>query len=122
MVESKIDLSLSDTDRSFLGLREKWILVKEEKAGVFMVVDDSMTVKNGNSLFENTALSFCHWDEQVEDLDNGKSDESQCLGMSRHLRWNDVDLTPRRYTAPNINRLKEALTHVSICAWRPGEI
>jgi hypothetical protein len=42
--------------------------------------------------------------------------------MSSHLRWKDVDMTPDRYAAPNVERLKEALTHVATCARRPGDV
>ena len=99
-----------------------WIEVEEKKHGVFSVVDNNMTVKDGNSATENTNLGFSHWDSEVEDLDAGDSDESQCFGMSDHLKWQDVDLTPQEFRAPSIERLKEALNHVAICAWCPGNI
>jgi hypothetical protein len=99
-----------------------WIEVEEKETGVFEVVDNNMTVKDGDPLKKDTALGFSQWDEGVEDLDNGQSDERRWLGISSHLRWQDVNLTPDRYTAPNIERLKEALTHVVICAWCLGDI
>lgn len=99
-----------------------WIEVEEKEPGVFSVVDDNMTVKNGDWVTESTALGFSQWDGEVEDLDAGSSDESQCFDMSSHLKWQDVDLTPGEFRAPSIERLKEALSHVAICAWCPGDI
>jgi hypothetical protein len=99
-----------------------WIEVEEKEPGVFAVVDDNMTVKDGDWVTENTALGFSQWDDEVEDLDAGNSDESQCFGMSSHLKWQDVDLMPEEFRAPSIERLKEALNHVAICAWCPGDI
>lgn len=99
-----------------------WIEVEEREENVFVVVDDNMTVKDGEWLYENIALGFVSWDDQVEDLDNGSSDESQCFGMSSHLRWNDVEMTPEQFRAPSIFRLMECLTHVVMNAWRPGDI
>jgi len=92
-----------------------WIEVEEKEPGVFAVMDDNMTVKG-------TARGFSQWDGEVEDLDAGDSDESQCFGMSSHLKWQDVDLTPEEFCAPSIERLKEALDHVAICAWDPEDI
>jgi len=99
-----------------------WIEVEEKGPGVFAIADDNMTVKGGDSVMEITALGFSQWDDEVEDLDAGNSDESQCFGMSSHLKWQDVDLPPEEFRAPSVERLKEALNHVAICAWCPGDI
>lgn len=98
-----------------------WIDVEEWKPNVFTVVDNNMTVKNGNWVVDQTSLGFTQWDEEVEDFDH-YSDESQCFGMSNHLRWQDVELTPYKFRAPSAERLKEALTHVTMCAWCPGDM
>ena len=103
-------------------LNSNWIEVEEREPGVFAVVDDNMTVKDGDWLSADTNLGFSEWDEEVEDLDGGYSDEGQCFGMSDHLRWQDVDLTPEEFHAPSIERVKEALNHVAVCAWCPGDI
>jgi hypothetical protein len=103
-------------------LVENWIIVEEREPGKFFVVNDNMTVKNGDWIVDSVALGFSQWDDEVEDLDAGGSDESHCFGMSDHLRWNDVDLTPYEYKAPSIERLKEAFEHVAVCAWCPGDI
>jgi len=96
-----------------------WIEVQEASAGVFIVTDDNMTDD------DNTCLGFVAWDGEVEDLDCGSSDESQCFGMSDHLRWNDVDLRlmhVKEFRAPSISRLVEALSHVTLTAWDPYDI
>jgi hypothetical protein len=99
-----------------------WIEVEEREPGTFVVVDDSLTVKDGDSMMAQTDLGFTEWNDEVEDLDAGWSDEASCFGMSNHLRWNDVDLTPDEFSAPSIERLIEALEHVVLCAWCPGDI
>ena len=106
-----------DAERFRIDLDEKnWIEVEENEPGIYTVVDNNMTDT------DQTALGFAWWDDQVEDLDNGSSDESQCFGMSDHLRWHDVDLTPDEFRASSLERLKEALAHVEVCAWCPGDI
>ena len=97
-----------------------WIVV-EEKDGVFQVVDNGMTVEDADPI-EATVLGFSRWDGEVEDLDNGQSEAGLCFGMSSHLRWQNVDMTPYRFIAPNIECLKQALTHVEICAWCPEDV
>ena len=101
-------------------VKGNWIEV-EKKHHSFRVVDDNMTVKKGNWVTENTDLGFSWWDKEVTDLD-GNSDESQCFGMSSKLKWNEVIMEPTRFHAPSIERLCEALEHVNICAWCPGDI
>lgn len=100
-----------------------WIEVEAEKPGVFVVVNDNMTVGDGNWVTENTALGFSWWDDEVENLDAGFSEVSQCFpGMSCYLKWQNVYLTTSDFRAPSVERLKEALNHVAICAWCPGDI
>ena len=116
-----IDLVFGDAEAK---LEDNWIEVEEYKPSVFKVVDNNMT-ENGNWVTEATALGFSQWDDEVQDIDGVEdypSDESQCFGMSNHLQWKDVDLMPYVFCAPSIERLKEALTHVAICAWCPGDI
>lgn len=110
------------TDSTSVKSPVSWIEVEEREENVFVVVDDNMTVKDGNRLYTNVALGFISWDDRVEDLDNGSSDESQCFGMSSRLRWNDVEMTPEQFRAPSIFRLMEALTRVVMNAWCPGDI
>ena len=97
-----------------------WIEVEEKEPSVFAVVDDNMTVKGGNRVSDETYLGFTHWDDEVEDLDGDGN--AQCIGISSHLKWKDVDLTPEEFRAPSVERLKEALNHVAICAWCHGDI
>lgn len=103
----------------------EWIEVEKKRPGVFTVVDDSMTddsMTMESDTAERANLGFSSWDEEVEDLDNGWSDESQCFGISSHLRWREVDLTPKEFRTPSIKRLKEALSHVTLVTWCPREI
>lgn len=98
-------------------LREpSWIEVEETEPGQFEVVGNNMTSDR------SPELGFSAWDDQVRDLDNGESDESQCFGMSCRLRWGRVYLSPDSFTAPSVRKLKEALKHVVYCAWDPDDI
>lgn len=99
-----------------------WIEVEERIPHIFTVVGDNMTVKDGDWITESTNLGFSSWDDEVTDLDKGQSDESQCFGMSDCLIWNEVYLTPYEFRVWSIERLIEALNHVAICAWCPGDI
>ena len=102
-------------------LNGNWIKVEKISPGVFQIIEDNLT-SGSDWITDSCALGFCSWDDEVTDLDAGNSDESQCFCMSDHLRWNDVELTPRELRAPSIKRLKEALHHVAFCAWCPGDI
>lgn len=94
-----------------------WIEVEECTQGVFVVVNDNFT-----DTYDARARGFTEWDNEMQDLDKGRSDEASCFGMSNHLVWNDVDLTPDEFRAPSVERLMEALHHVAICAWCPDDI
>ena len=98
------------------------IVVKETEPGTFKIVDNSITKKDGDSMTDATNFGFDEWDESVEDLDNGNSDISQCFGMSGHLKWKDVELTLGEIKAPSLDRLKEALQHIGITSYCPGDI
>jgi DNA repair ATPase RecN len=98
------------------------ITVEETEPGIFTIVDDSITVKDGDPMADETNICFRSWDDSVQDLDNGDSDISQCFGMSDHLQWEDVELTESEIRAPSLNRLKEALQHVEIISYCPGDI
>ena len=103
-------------------LEGNWIDVEERTPGVFTVVDENLTTKDGDWIVDDTSLGFSSWDEEVADLDAGNSDESQCFGMSDRLVWKDVELTPYEFRAPSVERLIESFNHVEICAWCPGDI
>ena len=101
--------------------QENWVEVEEREPGVFTIVDDNMTDKDEDWVSSCTCLGFYRWDNEVIDLD-GSSDLAGCFGMSDHLRWKDVDLTPEEFRAPSLERLVEALGRVIMCAWCAGDI
>jgi hypothetical protein len=117
--------SLSNTDEVLL--REVawegdiWIEVEERAPGVFTVVDNNFTEGEGDKTSGDEDLVFLCWEDEVKDLD-GDSDEAQCFGMSYHLVWNDVDMTPDSFRAPSIERLLEALNLVVFCSSCGDEI
>lgn len=84
--------------------------------GEFIVVGHNITKGSG------PAIAFAEWTRFVNDLDNGFSDVSSLDGMSEHLQWNDVNMRPSKFFAPGIGRLCEALGHVEIHAYEPGDL
>ena len=98
------------------------ITVEETEPGAFKIVDDSITKKDGDPMADATDIGFGKWDDSVKDLDNGDSDISKCFGMSEHLQWEDVELTASEIKAPSLNRLEEALQHIEITSYCPGDI
>ena len=98
------------------------IVVEETNPGIFKIVDDNIAKKDGDPMDDATEIGFGEWDESVEDLDAGNSDISQCFNMSEHLKWGDVELTLDEIKAPSLDRLKEALQHIEITSYCPGDI
>jgi len=102
-----------------------WVKIKKVEKNLYKIIDENMTDKNGVWIYDDVSLGFSEWDETVTDLDRGSSDASQCFGISGHLIWKDVDMAfdcEYFFKAPSIARIKEALQHVAICAWCPGDI
>ena len=97
-------------------------MVRETSPGVYRVVDDNLTVKNGNPTVDATALGFSGWDDEVTNLDEDDGDVYTYLGISGHLRWRNVELRRREFRAPSIKRLVQALSRVRFCAWCPGDM
>ncbi|MFA6536567.1 MAG: hypothetical protein WCT25_04035 [Candidatus Paceibacterota bacterium] len=89
-----------------------WVKVEEQEPGSFVVVADNLTTDE-----DAGSLGFSSWDHEVKDLDAGTSAGSEYFNMSDHLQWNDVDMTPEKFKAPTVERLKQALEHVHFCAW-----
>ena len=129
---------MSDMVQFIFGKTEdNWIIVEELKPYVFTVVDENLTSKyheNDDDWYydgyydedvddylstRRIILGFSQWDEEVDDLDTGFSEESQRYGMSCRLIWQDVYLTPYEFRASSLVRLIEAFNHVAICAWCP---
>jgi len=112
---------MSNTHKIFVNDGTEWIVVREEDSGHFVIIDDSMT-EEGDWLSDCIDLGLCDWNSEVQDIDAGDSDESQCFGMSTHLVWKDVTITPSSIEASSLERLSEALTHITFCSWCPGDI
>lgn len=103
-----------------IDLNGDWIEVKEVEPGAFVVTADSMTNE------EFSALGIYPLDDEVEDLDDHRSDAYQRLDIVLYLRWKDVtfDFGGEKYEifAPSLERVNEALGHVGIFAWCPEDI
>lgn len=93
------------------------ITVEETESGVFKII--SCDITRGE---DERGIGFRNWDKDVEDLDNGHSDIADCFGMSDHLQWEDVELTPDEIRAPSLDQIKKALRHIDIEAYCPDNI
>ncbi len=105
----------------YIAQSNSWLILRKHRDNVYAIIDDNMTVKNASWILETTALRFYVWDQEIINQDDG---DAHWLQLSERLSWNDVDLDLRskRFRAPSIERLKEALLHVNICAWCPGDL
>jgi hypothetical protein len=95
------------------------LTVVEKSKGVFEIAEQTYTTA------ENPNLGIVQWDSEVEDLDKGKSDVSSELGVSTHVRWNDVEIDWDMNTgikAPSLERLKEALQHITLGAFNQYDV
>lgn len=96
------------------------IEVKEIEPGVFDVIKYNIADNKGSDPLA-TSRGFIGWDKDVENLDKD-SDVYKVLGLSQDLKWKDVELTPYEIKSPSLERLKEALQHVSIDVFCPDDI
>ncbi len=101
--------------------------IGEDGIPYFDTLDFSELVEyDGSPWTRKSTIGFAHWDKEVENLDDDYSDEAMCFNMSSRLKWKDVELVHGHYggiySAPSIERLKEVLSHVYICAWCPLDI
>lgn len=79
--------------------------------------DGEFEIVNSDLLENKAKLGFISWDGSVTDLDDGESPQSAKLRISSHLKWKDVELTPKVIKASSLDELKEALSHVMLCSW-----
>jgi hypothetical protein len=98
------------------------ITVKQTRGDTFKIIEESVTKKGGNPTVDRTDYAFVDWDESVQDLDKGRSDASEQLGLSEHLRWEDVEFIGGEIKAPSIERVRESLRHFKIVSYCPGDL
>lgn len=67
-------------------------------------------------------LAIREWDAECIDLDDGFSDVGSCFGWSDEIQWNEVKLTPYYIHAANLERIEEALKHVTFTPYDRGDI
>ena len=96
---------------------ESWIEVSQFADGVFVVTADNIISPCPMGL----VLGYSGWDEEVENM----YDEYEIwtiLHASDHVRWKDVHMWGHEFHAPSIERLVEALSHVTFTPVCPGDI
>ena len=107
-----------------------WLDVSPINDTTFAIVDQNLA--NGD------AYAFAKWDDDVQNLDAYDRDDPKApfasavamiWGMSKHLRWRDVDMDlwlghfgEYYFTSPSLDRLYEALAHVWFTDYRPDDI
>ena len=98
-----------------------YIEVVEQKPGKYSIVSNNL-VESGAPTTAKTRLGFSSWDNDVEDLDDGTSEQSQKLSVSSHLRWNDVELREQSIRASSLDDVKQALTKITLSSWSEGDL
>jgi len=101
-------------------LEGDWIVVTEDEPHVFTIHSENITervVREDSYGDDIESLHFSSWDKEVMNIDKDRHNEvKRRVGVSDHLKWKDVRLTPYRFYAPSIERLREALKHVEFGA------
>lgn len=90
--------------------------------GEYEIVDNSLTVKDGDRLQDQTQLLFRSWDASVENLEDPDSDIADVFKKSTHLRWNNVVMTTKMIKASNLWEIVRAFQHVEVGTYCPGDI
>lgn len=98
-----------------------FIEVVEQKPGKYVIIKSDL-VEEGDPAKVKTRLGFSSWESEVEDLDDGISEQSQKLHVSSHLRWDDVELRENSIRAASLDKLKEALSKVTLSSWSEGDL
>lgn len=99
-----------------------WIVVEEIEDGIFKIVGNNFT----NDINPNVGMVV--WDIEVSNRD--RSSPAMVAHISHYLLWMDVHLRMLEekegydlvFDAPSIERLIEALGHVTFGAWNPRDI
>jgi len=92
-----------------------WIELQKENAKKYKIINCSF--KNSDQ-----RLGYIHWDDEVEDLDDGVSPQSRGKGISSHLQWNGVSLTEESVAGATLEDIKQALMHTSMTVWEEAEL
>ncbi|HEU5121983.1 MAG TPA: hypothetical protein VFT59_03985 [Candidatus Saccharimonadales bacterium] len=97
----------------------EWIKVEEVRPGAYKIIANSMTEADDG--YARYALCFTDWDDEVENCDDFY--ELSGFHMSDHLKWNDVEMSIyEECHASSVERLQEALDHVSFYAYCPEDL
>lgn len=104
---------------------DQYLLVEETSPGTFRVVRNRID-DHGGALRDWERYAFINFDAEVENIESDDDDDraywySLPNGASLHLRWKDVEMRPREFKAPSVERLQEALRHVSVYAFNPHD-
>ncbi len=120
-IRSRHAPTLGGKIRALSGMRlpqRSWIIVEERSKGIFKVVKNNLTDSDHSSL----GISGCSSEVRILEDPSSPSDEFQCFGMPSRVRWEDVWIEPYEFHASSLSRLKEALSHITFCAWCVDDI
>jgi len=116
-VKKRAGLTLFDA----LGADTSWVEVERLKDDRWAVTKNGMT-ENGDPQLKRTHLGFSAWSDDVEDLDDGSSLQSQKLQVSSHLRCGDVEIRGSRIRATSLEDIKTTLKKITFAAWSEGDL
>lgn len=98
------------------------LVLEQVKPGQYRIIDNSVAEKDCHPNLHRTEIAFDNWDHTVHDVDCGRSEQARCFGVSTHLRWSDVILTPDAIHAQTLEDVEHALQHVDIVAYCQGHL
>lgn len=79
-------------------------------------------ILNNSFADDGQRIGYIHWDDEVEDLDDGTSAQSKEKGISSHLQWNDISLTEDSIGGSSIEDIEKALAHTNLTVWSEEEL
>lgn len=103
------------------GNENGWIEIQSTKAGRFEIIADSIR-EQGDPQTAKTRLGFCEWENDVTNLDDAISDQSQKLKLSSHLRWGGAEIKETGIRATSLKEVEEFLKKFTFTAWSEGDL
>jgi len=97
----------------------EWVDIEKTSHGKYVLVGSSL-ISHYDVGCEDE-IGFSDWGELVLNLDEN-SDPWQCFGISINLQYKNVILFYDSIEAKNMKEIKEALKHITLCAWNPWDI
>jgi hypothetical protein len=67
-------------------------------------------------------IGYVYWDDEVEDLDDGATEQSKKKNISSFLQWGDVKLMEDSISGPTLQDIEKALARVNLTVWEESDL